>query len=147
MASKKAQKWHPFQNPKVAALFETYPTEIRERLLILRQMIFDVAANTPGVGKIEETLKWGQPSYVTSETKSGTTIRLDQVKAVAGEYAIYAHCQTPIIDNFRQMYGKEFKFEKNRAIHFDESDKIPVKKMREFIKMALTYHLDKHGQK
>ena len=143
MANKKAQKWHPFKNPEVAALFEAYPPKIRQKLLSLRQLIFDTAVSTKGVGKLEETLKWGQPSYVTVETNSGTTIRLDQVKVTAGEFAIYTHCQTPIIDNFRQMYGKEFKFEKNRAIHFDVSDNIPVKKIREFITMALTYHLTK----
>jgi hypothetical protein len=34
-------------------------------------MIFDVARQTKGVGKLQETLKWGEPAYVTAESGSG----------------------------------------------------------------------------
>ena len=43
----------------------------------LRQLIFDVAAKTKDVGQLEETLKWGEPAYLTSESKSGSLIRID----------------------------------------------------------------------
>lgn len=39
------------------------------------------AASTDGGGPIEETLKWGDPAYVTSATKSGSTIRVVWKKA------------------------------------------------------------------
>jgi hypothetical protein len=41
---------------------------------------------TPGVGALHETLKWGQPAYLTPETRSGTTLRLGVPKS--GGYAI-----------------------------------------------------------
>ena len=131
-----------FKNTEAAAIFSRYPARIRTKLMFLRQLIFDVAHETKGVGELEETIKWGQPSYLTSQSKSGTAIRLDQVKLKPGVYAIYVHCQTPLIATFKEMYGSDFTYEKNRAIHFRQCDKIPVKKLRQFIAMALTYHLD-----
>ena len=69
-------------------------------MLALRRLILDTAKTTKGVGPIEETLKWGQPSYLTPETKSGSTVRIDQVKAEPGQYAVYFHCQTNLVETF-----------------------------------------------
>lgn len=132
-----------FKNPEVAAVFAAYPTPIKIQLLTLRQLIFDIAAKTAGVGELEETLKWGQPSYLTTQSKSGSTIRIDQVKSQTGQYAIYFHCQTTLIDTFKEIYRHEFKFEGNRSILFNSDDKIPVKPLGHCIALALTYHLNK----
>ena len=84
----------------------------------LRKLILDTAKTTKGVGAIEEALKWGQPSYLTSESKSGSTIRIDQVKAVPGQYAVYFHCQTNLVETFRELYP-DLKYSGNRAILLD----------------------------
>ena len=50
----------PVQNiehPAVREKFQSYPDPFRERLLFLRQLVFDTASNTDGIGKLEETLK------------------------------------------------------------------------------------------
>ena len=47
-----------FGNSQVAAVFDAYPKEIRKKLMFLRQLIFDTASETEGVGELEETLKW-----------------------------------------------------------------------------------------
>jgi hypothetical protein len=64
-------------NPAVEAAFDAYSKPVKAKLLALRRLIFDTAKATKGVGALEETLKWGQPSYLTPETKSGSTIRID----------------------------------------------------------------------
>src|SRR5437899_4425114 len=99
-----------FSDPAVDAVFNAYPKPIKARLLALRRLIFDTAKATKGVGRLEETLKWGQPSYLTAETKSGSTIRIDQVKTAANQYAVYFHCQTNLVATFRELYPKEFSF-------------------------------------
>jgi hypothetical protein len=63
-----------FGGAKVAAVFKAYPPAVRTRLLALRELVFDVAATTPEVGRLTETLKWGQPSYLTAESGSGTLV-------------------------------------------------------------------------
>ena len=47
------------------------------KLLQLRELIMKTAAATPEVGRLEETLKWGEPAYLTRQTGAGSTIRMD----------------------------------------------------------------------
>jgi hypothetical protein len=63
----------PIANVAVAQAFEVYPSKMRRKLLVLRQLILDIAAATDGVGEIEETLKWGEPAYLT-KNKGGSTV-------------------------------------------------------------------------
>ena len=79
-------------------------------MLALRRLIFDTARTTKGVGALQETLKWGQPSYLTPQTNSGSTIRIDQVKSAAGQYAVYFHCQTDLVETFRELYPTQLRY-------------------------------------
>ena len=133
----------PFDDPGVAAVFEAYPPEVKDRLLRLRDLIFETAAETDGVGAIEETLKWGQPSYLTPETKSGSTIRIDKLKSDDGHTAMFFHCQTHLVDTFREIFRDDLEFEGNRAINLDAAEELPEEALRHCIAMALTYHLNK----
>lgn len=136
-------KHHPFEDLKAASVYDNYPPPLRKKLMELRELIFETAAKTNGVGKIQEALKWGQPSYLTAETKSGSTIRIGAVKGDPDKYALYFHCQTNLIESFRKLFSKELTYEKNRAIIFDIRQKLPRKTVSECIRMALTYHLKK----
>ena len=128
--------------PAVDAVFSAYPSPVKARLLALRRLIFDTADTTEGVGALEETLKWGQPSYLTAESKSGSTIRIDQVKAEAGRYAVYFHCQTDLVETFRELYP-QLRYGGNRSILFDAGEKLPEAALRHCVALALTYHLRK----
>ena len=131
------------KNPEVAAVFKSYPKKIRTKLMFLRQLILDTAAETEGVGEIEETLKWGEPSYLTPKTKSGSTIRVDWKKSQKEQYAMYFKCTANLVPAFRERYPKKFKFEGNRSIVFNIDEKIPVKELKNCIALALTYHRNK----
>jgi hypothetical protein len=131
------------ENADVAAVFDAYPKEIKPKLMFLRQLIFGVASRTNGVGELEEVLKWGQPSYLTTQTKSGSLVRIDQIKSQDGKYAMYFHCQTTLVDTFKEMYRDQFEFGGNRSIIFRVKDKVPVKELIHCVSMALTYHLNK----
>jgi hypothetical protein len=126
----------------VEAVFDAYPRPVKTRLLALRRLIFDTAKTTKGVGTLEETLKWGQPSYLTPETRSGSTIRIDQVKPEPGQYAVYFHCQTNLVETFRELYP-ELRYGGNRSILLDARDKVPEAALRHCVALALTYHLGK----
>ncbi len=130
------------QDPAVAAVFAAYPKPLKLKLQALRRLIFDTAGTTEGVGVLEEALKWGQPSYLTAETRSGSTIRIDQVKSVPNQYAIYFHCQTDLVSTFREIYP-ELTYGGNRSILLDASDALPEAALRHCVALALTYHLNK----
>ncbi len=131
----------PFAEPAVKEVFAAFPGDVADDLLRLRALIFDVAAETDGVGSVHETLKWGQPAYLTPETKSGSTIRLGAPKD--GGVALYAHCQTTIIPDFRGSFPDAFTYEGNRAVRFSAGEAPADGPLRLLIKSALTYHLNK----
>jgi hypothetical protein len=131
----------PFADPAVRSAFDAFPNRARDGLMRLRQMIHDIAAETDGVGALEETLKWGQPAYLTPETKSGSTIRLAAPKT--GGYAICTHCQTTIISDFQALFPGQFAYDGNRAVLFGEGGTPPDGPIRMLIRNALTYHLKK----
>lgn len=128
----------PFQDPAVEAAFAAFPGSERAALLQLRHLIFEVAAATPGVGPLTETLKWGQPAYLTAESKSGTTIRLGLPKS--GGFALYTHCQARVISDFQSLFPDAFAYEGNRAVHFDGAADLASDKTALLIRNALTYH-------
>lgn len=123
--------------------FSTYPKPVRQKLLALRQMIFDVAKKTPGVGKLEEALRWGQPSYLTPETGSGSTIRIDHIRNEPRKYAMYFICTSGLIEDFKELYKDKLKFVGNRSIVFSVGDRLPEAALRHCVSLALTYHLRK----
>lgn len=131
----------------VAKVFRAYPPKLRSMLVALRRLILKTAARTEGVGALEEALKWGQPSYLTSETNSGSTVRIGRVKASDEKYAVYFHCQTDLVSTFRELYPKKFSYEGNRAIVLDADKKPDEKALAHCIALALTYHARKSGKK
>jgi hypothetical protein len=130
-------------NPEVAEVFESYPPKMREKLLFLRQLIFETAEETNGVGELEETLKWGEPSYLTPKTKSGSTVRIDWKERDQNQYAMYFKCTTTLVASFREKYPTEFQYGGNRSIIFQEDEEVPVQELKDCISLALTYHLNK----
>jgi len=125
------------ENTDVREVFEKYPTNVQEQLLKLRELILSTAFKTDEVKEFEETLKWGEPSYVS---KVGSTIRLGLVKTNPKQYAMFFHCKTKLVDTFKELYDDTFTFEGNRAIVFDENDIVAIRELEHCILMSLTYH-------
>lgn len=139
LVKQNTERSRPFTDRNVAKVFDAYPNTIRAKLMMLRAMILETAANIDGVGPLEETLKWGQPSYLTAESGTGSTIRIDRVKPGDNRVAMYFHCQTDLVATFRELYPAQMEYGGNRSILFDAAAKIPEKALRHCIGLALTY--------
>jgi hypothetical protein len=124
-----------------------YTPQVRTRLKELRQIVLSTAAKTDGVGRVEEALKWGQPSFLTPETRSGSTIRIDGLRNDPEKYAMYFHCQSGLVDLFKERYSKALKYEGNRALIFDVNENLPTEIVSHCISLALTHHLRKTSSK
>ena len=109
--------------------------------MFLRQLILETRLGNGHVILIEETLKWGEPSYLTNQ---GSTIRMDWKPFRSEQYALYFHCKTKLIDSFKELYASQLKFEGNRAIMFSQQDEIPIDVVKHCIFLSLTYHERKH---
>ena len=123
--------------PDVNEVFERYPGPLRNKLILLRELILTTAAQLHDVGDVVETLKWGEPSYLV---KDGSTIRINARNAQPNQYAIYFHCKTRLVDTFKVLYGDTFRYEGNRAIIFNVDDEIPIAALEHCISLSLTYH-------
>ena len=130
-------------NSKVEAVFKTYPQNIKSKLMFLRQLIFDTAASIEGVREIEETLKWGELSYLTPESKSGSTIRITWKESQKEHYSMFFKCTANLVPAFKEKFPQQFKFGGNRSIDFNLNDDVPVKELKRCIALALTYHRNK----
>lgn len=121
--------------------FNSYPKEILPKIENLRRLIVESAEECESVHTLEETLKWGEPSYIA---KKGSTIRMDWKEKTPKQYAMYFKCTSKLVHTFRELYGDLFDYENNRAIIFDIDQEIPEKELKTCIKMALEYHLVKN---
>ena len=128
-------------SPDVARVFECYPASMRRKMLRLRQIVLDTASETEGIDAVEETLKWGEPSYLA---RGGSTIRIDWKEKTPGQYAIYFNCNSSLVETFKAVYGEAFTFEGKRAIVFGANEELPVEELKHCISLALTYHRVKH---
>ncbi|MDT0645425.1 DUF1801 domain-containing protein [Zunongwangia sp. F260] len=124
-------------SPKVNEKFANYPDSVREKLQFLRSLIIETAEETKGVTELEETLKWGEPAFVT---KYGSTFRIDWKEKTPNQYAVYFQCTSRLVDSFRMIFDQKFRYEGSRAIVFHLDQKIPVHELKECIKASLTYH-------
>jgi hypothetical protein len=127
------------EKPEVAAVFDAYSAELRLALMQLRALVFETAAEVPEAGPVEETLRWGQLSYLTLRSKSGTTIRFDADDSYGGSFALYVNCQTSLVDEWRERYP-EMTYGGTRSVHFKLGNELPREQLRHMVAMALTYH-------
>ena len=128
------------ENPDVKLKFENYPTKAKKKLKHLRELIIETANEIDNISELEETLKWGEPSYLVNK---GSTIRLDWKEKKPEQVAIYFKCTSKLVNTFKELYGDTFKYETTRAIVFSMDDDIPKTQLKECISLALRYHLVK----
>ena len=124
-------------SPEVASVFDSYPDEVRDKLLNLRRLIIEAANEVETIKSLEESLKWGEPSYLVI---NGSTLRIDWKKSKPEQYAIYFKCTSKLVSTFKVVYKDRFNFEGTRAITFQMSEIIPEVELKKCIKAGLTYH-------
>lgn len=103
----------------------------------LRQLVHETAREMEGITELEETLKWGEPSFLT---KHGSTLRMDWKMRAPEQYAVYFKCTSKLVPTFKKVFDDLFKYEKDRAIVFDMNDKVPDAKLKQCIAATLNYH-------
>lgn len=128
-------------NPAVSAVFSKYPDKVREKMEALRALILETAEELEDLTVLEETLKWGEPSYLA---KKGSTIRIDWKAKNPDQYAMYLQCTSKLIPTFKLIYHNVFEFEGSRAILFPLEKNIPITELKKCIATALQYHTLKH---
>lgn len=126
--------------PEIQAKFSSYPFAAQKQLEEVRRLIFAVAEEN-ALGAVEESLKWGEASYLV---KSGSAIRIDWKPKDPDVIKVYFHCQTSLIETFREIYRQEFDYEGKRAIVLPLTASVFGAPLKHCLQMALKYHSLKH---
>ena len=116
--------------------YESYPENARALFSIIRTSIFEVA-QSEALGNIEETLKWGEPSYLV---KGGCTLRIDWKSKFPKQLTVYFNCKTTLVETFKEIFGNIFRYEGNREIVFLLSEEVPLQELKICISLSLRYH-------
>lgn len=123
-------------DPAVKGIIAAFPESTRLIAQELRSLVLEVADSLPEIDRLEETLKWGQPSYSSSV---GTPLRIGAHKS--GDCAIFTHCQSSVIGDFAAIHGDAFCIDGNRAVVFRAGEDLQPDLLRGFITHALTYKI------
>jgi len=124
------------ENSDVLDKFDSYPADVKDKLENLRSIIFAVAKEEK-IEDIEETLKWGEPSYIS---KKGSTLRIGWKKKAPEHYSMYFNCNTKLISTFKEIYPDTFNYIGNREISFRLDEALPIEELKLCISLALKYH-------
>ena len=130
-------------NPEVKTKFDYYPDHIKLKMMELRGLIYEVAESTEGAGKLDETLKWGEPAYLPKNPKSGTTIRIDWKEKNPNQLAMYVSCNTSLVDSYRSRFDGKLSFEGDRAVILPIDKPLQKVELMICIQMALLYHVNR----
>ncbi|OUS39748.1 hypothetical protein A9R01_00320 ['Osedax' symbiont bacterium Rs2_46_30_T18] len=125
---------------EVKCKFDAYPLQVQSILLDLRCIIMQLAREQ-AITKVQETLKWGQPSYLA---QGGSTIRIDWSAKTPNQFRVYFICSTLLVETFKEIYPNTFCYEGNRALVFQIEKQIPQKALEHCLAMSLNYHQIKH---
>ncbi|MEZ8825066.1 DUF1801 domain-containing protein [Vibrio amylolyticus] len=120
--------------------FDSYPDDVKPKMLELRELVLEVMKDV-GCTTFEETLKWGEPSFVVDK---GSTIRIDWKMKKPNQYCLYFNCKTKLVDTFRELYTDDLLFSGNRAIVLDLNQSLPKVPLKHCIELSLRYHTIKH---
>ncbi|WP_375172632.1 DUF1801 domain-containing protein [Pseudooceanicola sp.] len=129
----------------VVQVLAALPVAQAARLRELRTLILRTAAETEGVGPLTETLKWGEPAYLTEASRSGSTLRIGPVRGRTDQVALFVNCRTTLADTFRARFGPSLRIEGDRALPLDVTGPLDEDVLRECIALTLTYHRWRNG--
>ncbi|MEM5471972.1 DUF1801 domain-containing protein [Hoeflea sp. AS60] len=107
----------------------------------LKALIHEVAAGTPEIGPLEESLKWGEQSFTPQKRNIGSSVRI-QPRGDGGAALMFI-CHTNLVEEFRALYPDALTYEGNRAIVLDSGNTVDHDALSHCIGLALTYKLRK----
>jgi len=122
---------------QVANVIKDYPPKAKSVFGNVRKIVVKAAKATSGLENTEETLKWGEPSYLA---EGGSTVRMNWAEKQPDQFSLYFNCNSILVETFRELYRDEFIFDGNRAVSFKLDEPVPEAALEHCISMAMQYH-------
>lgn len=126
-----------FPSEEVSSYYFNLTPVMFDKFMEIRNWIYELSEKDPRIGEIDECLKWGEPSFLTPKTISGSTVRIAKVNEV--EFALYFNCKTTIAKEIAVEFP-DWNCDGRRAVYFSVSKKLSKAKLTTCLKKALLYH-------
>ncbi len=123
-------------NHHIKTVWNGYPAAAIKQLTAIHGLILAIAEEK-NLGPVTESIKWGEASY---QVKGGTPVRLDWKSTTPESVQIYCHCQTRLIETFREVYGAQLNFEGKRALVVPNTTDIQQLPLAHCLETAMRYH-------
>jgi hypothetical protein len=123
-------------NEQVQQIFSQYPAAVSSDLESLRALVYE-EAEMSSITDLQETLKWGEPSYVC---KNGSTLRMDWTEKGSDFVSIYVNCNSKVMSLFLDEHPDALQTVGQREIRLPVGKQWPEDAIRSLIHIALNYH-------
>ena len=128
----------PLSPRSVSDVVANWPKDAQRRFQQLCAVVHEVAAGDPRVAPLTETLKWGEPSFLT---KTGTTLRIAWKAKTPDEIGLFVIFRTDLLDQTRSLYPDAFRYEGTRALFLSLAAPIPEQAVAHLASRTQTYKL------
>ncbi|MFK7791546.1 MAG: DUF1801 domain-containing protein [Devosiaceae bacterium] len=115
----------------------------QSRFDALRSLIYEAAAEQSQIGALEESVKWGQPSFAPEAKNIGSSVRIEARDD--GTHALMFICTSGLVGEFRELYGDTLALDGKRAIVVPDGPLPDEAVLKHCIQLALTHKLRKKG--
>jgi len=124
----------------VATTVAAWPVAAQTAFHALRARIQIAALDVPATGPLLETLKWGEPAWLTQVSKSGTTLRVAWKPVHPDEIGVFVNCRTSLLETIREIYPDAFRYDGTRGLWLRLAQPIPEQAMDHLARLAQGYH-------
>ncbi|MFT6674686.1 MAG: hypothetical protein ACJAVM_000869 [Sulfitobacter sp.] len=121
-------------------LIAKWPGPAQQGLWACRAIFHDVAAQA-GIGVLEESLKWGQPSWRPQRPRTGSTLRISWDAATPQILPLFVDCKTDLAARMQTLYPDLAANDGRRRIGFDLHGALPAQAIAHLAQMTFCYHL------
>lgn len=109
-----------------------------------RTLFHDIAAEN-ALGALDESLKWGQPSWRPKRLRTGSTLRMSWSPASPDRLALFVDCKTDLAARMQEIYPDLPANDGRRALAVDLRAELPRQALAHLAQMTFTYHLKKRA--
>lgn len=122
------------------ALIASWPQAAQQALWTCRHLFHDIAQNR-GLGRLDETLKWGQPSWRPARPRTGSTLRLNWDAGAPSHLAFFVDCKTDLAARMYSLYPDLPDNDGRRRVAVDLTAPLPEQAIAHLAEMTFSYHL------
>ncbi len=123
-------------------LITTWSEEASAALWECRALFHQIAEETE-VGRLDETLKWGQPSWRPIKPRTGSTLRAGWDAARPDQLSLFVDCKTDLAARMRDNYPDLPANDGQRQLGISLGAPLPKQAIMHLAQMTFTYHLAK----